>query len=302
MSKHAYLLVANSNFKVLEICLKMIDDERNDIYMLFDAKSKISNEKLEGLKQSVVKSQLFILPSIVINWAGYSQIQAVLNLIKMANSRGEEYSYLHFFQGSDLPIKSQDQIHSYFEQNNGYEFVMIDTPNKKMAQNKAWYRHYFCHNRYFRKNKFIKVLNFGLVYLQKIFRIRKNKDIELYQGSALFSITGNCAKFVEEEIPQIRKRFKHSLAADEVFLQTILMASEYGLKIKNVDQSVSCNARMIDRTRPDGKNSPHVWRREEVDYLLSLPDGFCFARKFDEKIDFDTARLLFQSICKKETL
>ena len=238
----------------------------------------------------------------MINWAGYSQIQAVLNLIKAANSRGEEYFYLHFFQGSDLPIKSQDQIHSYFEQNNGYEFVMIDTPNKNMAQNKAWYRHYFCHNRYFRKNKFIKVLNFGLVYLQKFFRIRKNKDIELYQGSALFSITGNCAKFVEEEIPQIRKRFKHSLAADEVFLQTILMASEYGSKIKNVDQSVSCNARMIDRTRPDGKNSPHVWRREEVDYLLSLPDGFCFARKFDEKIDFDTARLLFQAICKKETL
>ena len=123
--------------------------------------------------------------------------------------------------------------------------------------------------------------------------IRKNLDIDLYQGSALFSITGECAKYVETQIPNIRKRFRYSLAADEVFLQTILMSSPFRDKIMDINLVTSSNARLIDRSRPDGKNSPHIWRKQELDYLLSLPSNYCFARKFDEKVDFEAAQLIY---------
>ena len=165
MKKHAYLIVANSNLSVLEICLKMIDDIRNDIYILFDEKSHISSEKKEILKNCINFSGIRFEKEIKVNWAGYSQIQAVINLLKSATNT-EEYEYIHFMQGSDLPIKSQDDIHKYFSRNSGYQFVQIEKNRTKMAENKAWYRHYFCHNRFFRKNKFVKILNFGLVYIQ----------------------------------------------------------------------------------------------------------------------------------------
>ena len=266
---------------------------------IFDSKSKVTNEQIEYIKSDVFKSNIHICSQIVINWAGFSQVEAVLSLLQAANDVCDTYSYVHFFQGSDMPIKTQDEIHEFFLKHNGKEFVNIEKSREEMAKRKAKYYHFFCHNRYFRKNKLIKALNFGLVYMQKILHIEKNTDIKLYQGSALFSITGQCAKYILSRAEEIRKRFKFSLAVDEVFIQSVLMDSPYREKIMDIENENTSNARMIDRTRPDGKNSPHIWRKEEVEYLLNLPANFCFARKFDERKDLKAAEILCDTICCK---
>ncbi len=49
MQKHAYIIIAHSNFMVLEYAFKMIDDERNDIYLLIDKKAKVKEEWKKGL-------------------------------------------------------------------------------------------------------------------------------------------------------------------------------------------------------------------------------------------------------------
>ena len=299
MKKHAYLIVANNNLNVIEICLKLIDDPRNDIFILFDEKSHISLKQKEKLMSCLKFSRIHFEKDIKVNWGGYSQIQAVLNLIKVAN-QSEDYGYIHFMQGSDIPIKSQDEIHRYFLENDGYQFVQVEKNRSEMARRKSWYRHYFCHNRYFRTNKFVKALNFGVVFLQKVLKIRKNTDIDLYQGSALFSITGECARYVQSMEADIHKRFRFSLAADEVFLQSVLMNSHYKSKIKNVYDTVTSNARLIDRTRPDGKNSPHIWRKEELENILNQPDDFCFARKFDENVDFEIVKSIYSKITHQD--
>ena len=224
---------------------------------------------------------------------GYSQVTAVLRLLELAIEKDCQYRYLHFMQGSDLPIKTQDQIHSFFRKNDGKEFVMVEKNRTQMAVNKTQYRHFFCHNRFFRKNKLMKMLNFGLVELQKILGIKKHLDTDVYQGSALFSITQDCAKYVLSQKFRIRKLFRWSLAGDEVFLQSILMGSVFEEKIENGHQVVSSNARLIDRTRPDGKNSPHVWRNEEFEYIINQPEDMCFARKFDENIDYKIVERIY---------
>ena len=75
--------------------------------------------------------------------------------------------------------------------------------------------------------------------------------------------------------------------------------SPYRDRIFDIEKDTSCNARMIDRTRPDGKNSPHIWRTNEFDYLMSLPEEYCFARKFDEKVDMDIVNKIFEKIIKE---
>ena len=217
-------------------------------------------------------------------------------MIAVINKSGVKYDYLYFFQGSDLPIKTQDEIHDFFDNNSGYEFVSIEKARRSMAENKARYRHFFCHNRFFRKNRLVKALNFGLVYFQKLLNIQKNTDIRLYQGSALFSITGECACYLETQISSIYKRFRYALAEDEVFMQSILMASPYRDYIKDIDKEVTCNARMIDRIRLHGKNSPHIWRADEFDFLRSLPQEYCLARKFDEKVDMEIVEKIYRSM------
>lgn len=290
MNKHAYLIVANSNLLVLRTCLRMIDDARNDIYLLLDKKAGIREDIIESLKGEVILSKMIVSNSLSINWGGYSQIEAVLVLLKSALSSGIEYRYLHFFQGSDLPIKTQDEIHHFFDNCRGQQFISVEKSRSMMAESKCWYRHFFCHNRFYRKNRMMKALNFAFVYLQKGLHIRYNTDIKLYQGSALFSITKGFAEYLSKNEEEIHRRFRWSLAADECFVQTMAMKSEYKDFIEGIEGQTSCNARLIDRTRPDGKNSPHVWRSDELDFILNQPTNICFARKFDERIDIDIVK------------
>ena len=208
----------------------------------------------------------------------------MLELLECACSADEQYEYIHFLQGSDLPIKSKDEIRAFFEDNQGKQFISIEYERTTMADNKCRYYHLFCHNRFFRKNRFIKFLNFGCVEIQKVLGICKNTDISLYQGSALFSITPQFAEYLINHKDEIRRRFKFSLAADECFIQTMIMDSPFREQLYIHARGKTCNARLIDRTRPDGKNSPHVWRDDEIAFIEAQPAEMCFARKFDTRI------------------
>ena len=65
--KHAYLIVAHQNEWQLQKLLTMIDFPRNDIYLLFDRKSPLSqNFKIPQL----FYSKLTVLEPINIFWGG----------------------------------------------------------------------------------------------------------------------------------------------------------------------------------------------------------------------------------------
>lgn len=42
MKKHAYLIIAHNNWKILERLLILLDDNRNDIYLHIDRKSDLT--------------------------------------------------------------------------------------------------------------------------------------------------------------------------------------------------------------------------------------------------------------------
>lgn len=299
MNRHAYLIVANSNWNVVSSCLRLIDDERNDVYLLVDRKTHLTEHQIDALKEHCHKSNVSINNSIIINWGGYSQIRAVLYLLKEAVGSGVVYDYFHFLQGSDLPIKTQNQIHSFFENHSGMEFISVEKERSMMAYDKCLYYHFFCHNRFFRKNKLMKALNFSLVYFQKLVGIKHNTDIELYQGSALFSITNDFARYLLSREREVYRRFRFALAADECFIQTIAMNSPFKCKIAGIDKESSSDARLIDRTRPDGKNTPHIWKVDELESIINQPKEICYARKFDECVDLNIVKEIETHILHK---
>lgn len=64
--KHAYCIIAHSEPEILNILIKMIDDVRNDIYLLIDKKTDIciySNIKTNY-------SALIYVPRVDIRWGG----------------------------------------------------------------------------------------------------------------------------------------------------------------------------------------------------------------------------------------
>ena len=66
MLKHAYLIIAHTNPGQLRKLIGLLDDVRNDIYVLIDKKSK-QEFKFTGLCK---KSKLEILPKQAISWGG----------------------------------------------------------------------------------------------------------------------------------------------------------------------------------------------------------------------------------------
>ena len=70
MGKHAYLIVANSNLSVVRTALRLIDDIRNDIYLLIDKKSRITEDVFKSISSDVKISNLHVIACFIVNCGG----------------------------------------------------------------------------------------------------------------------------------------------------------------------------------------------------------------------------------------
>lgn len=277
--KHAYLIVAHNNFETLKKLISLLDDENNNIFILIDKKVKIPC--CHNIYKAVKHSKIKIVDPMYINWAGSSQIKGTLHLLEEAIK--EKCDYYHLLSGNDLPIKSKQYIYRYFEKHKGYEFIEYEPRNYEFAKYKANYYHFFVDNKLYRKNKVIKIFNHVLVKLQSKMKISREKEV-LFHGSAWFSITNECAKYVLSKKEEICNRYKYTLACDEVFLQTLIYASPFKDKIRFMEQGNKGNLRYIDWKRRKG-NSPYTFVSSDFKNLLEAGEDLLFARKFDESLD-----------------
>lgn len=86
MLKHAYLIEAHTNFRILNSLITLLDDENNDFFVLIDKKVNKSFQELVTIHPQF--SKIYEVPRIKISWASYSGIVAVFELLKAAISAG----------------------------------------------------------------------------------------------------------------------------------------------------------------------------------------------------------------------
>lgn len=287
MARHAYLLTVHENWNVLKVFINLIDDPENDVFILADKKAS------EKFKQAVKKlkcqySELIPLPPMEIFWAGVSQIQAQLLLLQAAIKHFAHYEYLHYMQGADLPLKSQKKIHAFFHERLGKQFVEYNPHLYEFAKYKVYYYHFFVNNHYFRANKIVKAINHGCAIMQKSLHWKRKRDEIIYAGSALFSITSDCAIYLLKNRERILKEYQFTLAADEVWMQMELIKSPYREQLYRFEQGCYSNTRYIlwNRKRKN-HNSPYTFISADFDELkrIAKTTELCFARKFEEKKD-----------------
>lgn len=183
-------------------------------------------------------------------------------------------------QGSDFLIKSKSEINQFFCDNKGKEFIEYAPENYEFANWKCRYHHFFVDNVYYRNSVLLKGISHGIVKLERLLNMKNQSIPRLYHGSGLFSITHSCAEYVLRHEMDIHKCYKHAIAADEVFLQTLIMSSPYRENIYHWEKKDG-NARYIDWQHREG-NSPKTFTISDADTLLNLPKQYCFARKFSD--------------------
>ena len=118
MIKHAFLIIAHNEFMMLKKLIGAIDDYRNDIYIHIDKKVKKVNE--EEVRSWANKSNIYMMPRRKLYWGTYSIVDCELRMLKMAVKNS--YQYYHLLSGVDLPLKTQDEFHDFFDNQNS-EFL-----------------------------------------------------------------------------------------------------------------------------------------------------------------------------------
>ncbi len=289
---HAYMIIAHNQFDLLELLIKKLDDERNDIYIHIDA--KVKDFDFDYFSSLTTFSRVIFCDRVKVTWGDYSQIKCELLLLECAvknENPDNPYSYYHLISGVDIPIKTNNEIHSFFEQHNGREFVHITSSEVSQSSIvRIKYYHFFRKTR----NTFNKIISQIILRAEKLVGINrlKNTGIKVQKGCNWFSITGEFAKYIVENKEFCKKTFRYSYCADEIFVQTMLVNSEF----KNNLFMPDCNndhfacLRLIDWTR----GNPYVFRKEDYDLIKSSP--CIFARKFDINTDKEIIDMLYKDI------
>ena len=279
MRKHAYMIIAHNEEKILVKLLKLLDNVNNDIYIHIDNKSKELEE--EKLKRCIKFSNVYFTKKLDVRWGDVSLTACELILLETATSNNK-YDYYHLISGVDLPIKSQKEIHDFFEKNKGYEFIHFS--KKEYITNHIYERVKFYH--FFIKGFKSKIKFYSyfcekthnlLLKFQKVLKINRiSKKQKVAYGSQWFSITDALARYVIENKKRILKRYKWTLCSDEMFLQTLVFESKF-YKYIYKKSNFNSNLRYIDFER----GNPYTFCDENFDEIMD--SGCFFVRKLSTK-------------------
>ncbi len=290
---HAYMIIAHNQFELLEKLILALDDERNDIFIHIDA--KVKSFDFDRFPHLASHSRVvFTDERVNVTWGDFSQVKTEMVLLKTAimNEYPERpYRYFHLISGVDLPIKSNDEIHRFCEINNGKEFVhFTDNEVSQLSVNRLQYYHFFRKKR----NTFTKYLAQAVLRIQKILHVNRlaGTDIKVQKGCNWFSITGDFAHYIVDNLQKYEKVFKYSYCGDETFVQTMLVNSPFkdNLYMPDCNNNHDACLRLIDWNR----GNPYIWRMEDLEIIQNSP--CIFARKFDMNKDSNIINRILESI------
>ncbi|MDE6377428.1 MAG: beta-1,6-N-acetylglucosaminyltransferase [Duncaniella sp.] len=294
MGKHAYLILAHKNFAQLRKLIELLDDARNDIYVHVDANARdFDPRQWQGLTRH---SRLVMLPErIKVSWGGVSIMRSELALLRRATSEGH-YDYYHLLSGMDMPLKTQDEIHAFFDSHRGKEFINLWEFKKSTRSRFRYYTIFPEGEGRFRT----RIINHIFKGLQMAVGYRINHNVDFRFGSQWFSITDALARYVVDNEQWLEKVFSHTSTCDEIFLPTLVGNSPFADRlfvpepVKNQKEVNLANMRFIDWTRGESVRHPWVFRADDMELLESVPH--LWARKFDETVDPVIIDKLYQKL------
>lgn len=283
MAKHAYLIITHKIDFTLKTLLSLLDDERNDIFLHVDKKTVGFKESdVQGI---VTKGSLHVLKRRQdVRWGHHSCAFVELELLEEATKHGH-YDFYHLLSGEDLPIKSQDYIHGFFDANKGKEFVRFQSETFPFPERMAYYYPFQKYIGKGHKDGFLGKLTRWedkILRWQERHNVRRNKDVKFQKGTQWFSITDELARDLIAFKSKAKRIFWLTFCADESLVQTYIVNNpKYIERLyhKEFDNDMAAIQRLIDWKR----GFPYVWR--ETDFQEIMDSELLFARKFDCKVD-----------------
>ena len=292
MARHAYLIMAHAQLDQAALLLRLLDHPENDCYVHVDRKAGAVD--WEPLLAAVHAGRVFPAPRMRVDWGADNQVLCELMLLRTAFANGP-YQYYHLLSGADLPLRSQEEIHAFFDAHAGKEFVNFEaeTLNEdRLSRVRYW--HLFRGSR----NVALRSLSRALLEGQKLLRVDRLRrcPLTVQKGANWFSITEDFARYILERKGDWKRLLRCSHYGDELLVQTALASSPYweNRYAQEYGPAVG-NLRAIDWTR----GAPYVWRMGDLEELMS--SGCLFARKFSMAVDPEIVHAVAARVRGKES-
>lgn len=175
------------------------------------------------------KNIFFTAKRIPVYWGEFSQVRAVLLLLREAFESPQNYDYFVLLSGSDYPLRSGTYVRVFLEENRGSEFISLvkipnDAAGKPLARiNAVWFPSDEPLRRFVAR--VLGKLGLGKRDYRKYLR-----GLEPYSGSAWWALTRGACQYVlhfTENNEYLVEYFQHTFASDEAFFHTILGNSTF---------------------------------------------------------------------------
>ena len=287
--RHAYLIMAHNEWEVLNTLLQLLDDARNDLYLHIDRKVA----QWPAL-YAPTKARLILTPHRYdVRWGDVGQVHAELMLFRTAHEKGP-YQYYHLLSGVDLPLRSQDDIHDFFDRHEGKEFVgfaLHDDFNRQDIERKCQ-RYYFLMRWNYRcsfeaawKLALAKLLRHATLKLQEWMHVERGHELTFRNGYNWASLTEAAVAYLLEQEGFIRHRFAFTSCADEIYKHSLLISHpDFSQRLYDTMDARRGSLRYIDFQRNAGtenRGEPYNWQEGDEEELLH--SGCLFARKFTSR-------------------
>ncbi|KGE14155.1 beta-1,6-N-acetylglucosaminyltransferase [Sphingobacterium deserti] len=273
--KHAYLILAHHEFELLGYLLEALDDPRNTVFIHFDKKVAV----LPVLRTSFA-NVIILEERVDVRWGDVSIVAAELLLFQTAQNHGK-YSHYHLLSGVDMPLQTQDVIHSFCAKHANKQFIGYSQGDQK-AHIERKVQRYHLFPKHFRTSgnmgdKLRKILRFICLRLQIILDIKRNLDIEFKKGTQWLSLTDEFVAFLLAQKDDILKRYNYTFCADEIFVQTACWNSRFREQIYDMTHEGNGSQRFIQWR----DNQLIDWEVKDFDTLQR--SDLLFARKFTSR-------------------
>lgn len=280
-NKHAYCIICHNEPKLLSNLIAFLDNERNDIFLMVDKKTDMGIYK--GIRAH--KAGMFFAERIDVKWGDISLIKAEYAVFECARSHGV-YSRYHLISGVDMPIKSQDYIHRFFDANPDVECISFshEEQDEDDLRRKTSHYAFFLHHAKSRRKivrEMVFMINLISYRLYKTLHLKRTYPYTtLKKGTNWVSITNNLVEYLLSKKEEMLRNFNYILAADEIYKQTIVWNSSFRNKVYMLENEYESCLRAIDWQR----GSPYCWGEDGItDVALLRTSKAIFARKFSSK-------------------
>jgi hypothetical protein len=286
--KQAILIMAHQNPDFIKKIIELFGQGFN-FYVHFDKRN--SDPGVEDLKKE--KSVKLVSKKYTVNWGGIGIVLCQLHLIEEA-LKDKENSYFHLISGQDILVKPTELLYQFFKDKHLECFMNYSILNesKKQLNGIPRFVYFFPFDSWKVNSTLLRKIICKAYIVQKFLGIRRKRipGIIEYSGSAWWSLSRPVAQYLIEfsqENKNVLDRFRHCFAADEMYVQTVLLNSVYK------DTIVNDNLRYIDWLHGNGA-SPKIL--DESDFESITNSRVFFARKISFPISEKLVNLIVEKI------